>query len=434
MSNYILELDQFIRSVEISKNDTFSVLLGAGASVTSGIPSALDCVWQWKKNIYESKTQKSRLNLDIKSDQVKTLIQKWLDSEGIYPTFGDESEYSFYVEQCYPIEDDRRKFFQSICERKEPSIGYKLISLLHDAGIIQSVWTTNFDDLCRDAAIKTNNVVIDITLDSVDRIIRPQNSSELLLVKLHGDYKYGPLKNTSTELKKQDATFRSRFVDYLNDKHLIVSGYSGRDHSVMDALLESYSKPGSGRLFWCGYGRDIPENVKHLIDKAREAGRTAFYVPTDGFDKLFISLANACIKNNSALNTKYQDYLKASTTEEIRTAFSIDVPQINSVIKSNAFQIQFPQEVYQFELPFNEGEKPWQTLRTLTEGKNIVAVPFKKMIWAFGTLSDINETFKGRTVGKVLRVPIADINIFKDSAIYSLLLSAITDVVANANN
>lgn len=59
MSNYILELDQFIRSVEISKNDTFSVLLGAGASVTSGIPSALDCVWQWKKTFMNLKRRKA---------------------------------------------------------------------------------------------------------------------------------------------------------------------------------------------------------------------------------------------------------------------------------------------------------------------------------------------------------------------------------------
>lgn len=434
MNSYILELDQFIRSVEISKNDAFSALLGAGASITSGIPSANDCIWQWKKSIYESKTQKSRLNLDIKSDQVKALIQKWLDSEGFYPAPGDESEYSFYVEQCYPIEEDRRKYFQSICERREPSIGYKLLSLLHEAGIIQSVWTTNFDDLVRDAAIKTNNVPVDITLDSVERIIRAQNSSELLLVKLHGDYKYGPLKNTNSELKAQDGTFRARLIDYLNDKHLIVSGFSGRDHSVMDALMESYSKRGSGRLFWCGYGREIPQKVQELIEKARRAGRTAYYIPTDGFDKLFISLANACLKNDSQLHTKYQEYLKADVGEDVKVPFSIDVPQINSIIKSNAFQIQFPQEVFQFDFIFKEGEKPWQTLRELTHGKNIIAVPFKKIIWAFGSLSEINETFKAGMSGKVSRVPISDINIFKDSAIYSLLLSAITDVVAKSNN
>jgi hypothetical protein len=284
MSNLILEQDQFIRSVEISKNDVFSVLLGAGASITSGIPSAVDCIWEWKKNLYTSKHSTNGQKLDIKSDQVRVQIQKWLDSEGTYPPNGADEEYSFYIEECYPIEDDRRKFFQRICEKKTSSIGYKLLSLLHEVGLIQSVWTTNFDDLGLNAARAANLLPIDITLDTIDRIVRPQNKAELPYIKLHGDYKYGPLKNTAAELNEQDATFRKHLVSYLTDKHLIVSGYSGRDHSVMEALMESYQARGAGRLYWCGYGRDIPPRVKKLLDLARANGRTAYYIPTDGFD------------------------------------------------------------------------------------------------------------------------------------------------------
>lgn len=430
MSNPILEFDEFLRSVEISKNDTFSFFIGAGASITSGIPSAADCIWQWKKNIYESKTERRGTKLDVKSEQAKELMQKWLDSEGQYPPKDHDREYSFYVERCYPIEDDRRKFFQSICERKEPSVGYKLICLLHEAGMVQSVWTTNFDDLCRDAAIRTNNVPIDITLENVDRIQRPLNRSELLLVKLHGDYKYGPLKNTESELRTQDETFRQKLVPYLNDKHLIISGYSGRDTSVMQALEESYTKPGAGRLFWCGYGREIPRSVSDLLDKARLAGRTAYYVPTDGFDKTLISLAHACLKGDEKLYDKYHNCLKAAVPEETCKPFSMDVKEFNSVIKSNAFHIVFPQEVFQFDFSFNEGEKYWQTLRELTKDTNIVAVPFKRLVWAFGLPGDINKVFQGRVLGKIERVPISDINVFKDSALYSLLLSAFTDALA----
>lgn len=35
---------------------------------------------------------------------------------------------------------------------------------------------------------------------------------------------------------------------------MIVIGYSGRDKSLMDALKETFTKKGSGRLYWCGYG------------------------------------------------------------------------------------------------------------------------------------------------------------------------------------
>ncbi|NNU33165.1 hypothetical protein HK413_01430 [Mucilaginibacter sp. S1162] len=208
--------------------------------------------------------------------------------------------------------------------KKEPSIGYYLIALLHEAGLIKSVWTTNFDDLCRDAAIKTNNTVIDINLDSVERIIRPMSNEELLLVKLHGDYKYGPLKNTDEELLKQDEIFRNRMVDYLNDKHLIVTGYSGRDQSVMDALKESYSKKGSGRLYWCGYGHIVPQPVQELLELARKNGRAAYYIPTDGFDKLMISLAKVVCLNNQPLTLKFEEYLKGEKNLLVRTPFKIE--------------------------------------------------------------------------------------------------------------
>ncbi len=434
MSNIILEQDQFIRSFEISKNDVFSILLGAGASITSGIPSAADCIWDWKKNLYSSKHSHNPQKLDVKSDQVRVQIQKWLDSESSYPQAYSDKEYSFYIEECYPIEDDRRKFFQRICEKKQPSIGYKLLCLLHEMGIIQSVWTTNFDDLGINAARAANLLPIDITLDTIDRIIRPQNKGELLYIKLHGDYKYGPLKSTASELLKQDDTFRKQLVNYLNDKHLIVSGYSGRDESVMEALTESYQKPGGGRLYWCGYGRDIPPKVAQLLEAARAHGRTAYYIPTDGFDKLFISLASACTKNDEELSKKFRDYLSVLTDSTETVPFTLPQTRMDTVIKSNLFKIDFPQEVFQFEFPFLEGEKPWTVLRELTAGRRVVAVPYKKMVYAIGTLTDINQIFAGRMNGKITRIPLAGFNLQKDTPFHSLLLSGITDLLANVAN
>ena len=33
----------------------FSMFLGAGASVESGVPSAGECIWEWKRDIFISK-------------------------------------------------------------------------------------------------------------------------------------------------------------------------------------------------------------------------------------------------------------------------------------------------------------------------------------------------------------------------------------------
>ncbi|MDR2269484.1 MAG: SIR2 family protein [Sphingobacterium sp.] len=430
-NEFILDFDQFIRSVEISKTDFFTVLLGAGASINSGIKSANECIWEWKKYIYTTKTtSQSTGKLDIKSEQVRQLIQKWLDNEGIYPAAGSPEEYSFYIEKCYPIEDDRRKYFQRLCAKKEPSVGYKLLCLLSELGTIKSVWTTNFDDLCRDAAIKTNNTVIDITLDSVDRIIRPINNAEMLLIKLHGDYKYGPLKNTDYELKTQDETFRTHLIDYLKDKHLIISGYSGRDQSIMSALKESYSQRGSGRLYWCGYGQFPSNEVSELLALARSNGRSAFYIRTDGFDKLMISLAKECCNDNSLLSDKFQEYLKAEKQEITRTPFSIDSGKINNIIKGNLFPIKLPKEAFQFESDLATGEQPWRTIKNLIKSFSIVAVPHKGYIWAFGTLSDINTCFEGHIKSTITRVAIDSLDLWKDTAIYNLLISSLTKTLS----
>jgi NAD-dependent SIR2 family protein deacetylase len=435
MQDIYLELDEFLRSVKISKNDTFALLLGAGASISSGVQSAQDCIWEWKKDIYVSKhIDCSDWIENYKIDQVKTAIQKWLDSEGTYLPLDHPDEYSTYIEKCYPIEDDRRKYFQSICEKKEPSIGYKLLCLLSEAGLFQSVWTTNFDSLTLKAANIANITAIDITLDCVDRIFRPMNHAELLHISLHGDYRHSRLKNTSKELQKQDETFLGKFIEYINDKHLLVIGYSGRDKSLMDALKQSYSRKGSGRLYWCGYDRNICENVQQLLELSKENGRQAFFIPTDGFDKLMVGISKACLKDNEQLYSKMNTYFCENSQSNSNTPFSIDIPHINAIIKSNEFPLALPQEVFQFEILYNEGEERWDTVRSLTRPYNIAAIPYKQSVWALGTITEIQQCFGKRIKEKISRKPVTDINIHKDSALYNLFVSAVTRALAQNSN
>lgn len=44
-----LQFDEFLRSLKQNINSPHSILLGAGASIESGIKSAGDCIWDWKK-------------------------------------------------------------------------------------------------------------------------------------------------------------------------------------------------------------------------------------------------------------------------------------------------------------------------------------------------------------------------------------------------
>ena len=228
---YILEFDEFIRSIKQNLDTKFSMLLGAGASIESGIPSANECIWEWKRDIFISKNPSlSETHNNIKSEAVKKSIQNWLDNQGTYPELNSDEEYSAYIERAYKIPGDRKKYFQHIIEGKNPSLGYHIIALLAEKDIIKSVWTTNFDGLMVKTAHQYQLTPIEITLESQERIYRNDTEKELLCIALHGDYKYGPLKNTEKELDNQSEILIKALSHEINKRNFIVIGYSGRDN------------------------------------------------------------------------------------------------------------------------------------------------------------------------------------------------------------
>ena len=55
-SNIHLDFDAFLRSIKQNIDSPFGVLLGAGASISSGVQSANDCIWDWKASIYNTQS------------------------------------------------------------------------------------------------------------------------------------------------------------------------------------------------------------------------------------------------------------------------------------------------------------------------------------------------------------------------------------------
>ncbi|MGE9313386.1 SIR2 family protein [Niabella sp. CJ426] len=424
--NIQLEYDAFLRSFKRNIDVPHSFLLGAGASVSSGIQSAYDCIWEWKKDIYLSKNMNSaEFYKNHKDEAVRKSIQIWLDNQGVYPALDTPEEYSFYAEKAYPIAEDRRKYFLSLIENKEPYVGYHLICLMAKHGIVKSVWTTNFDSLTIRSAYQNSLTPIEVTLDNAEGVFRNQSSKELLAIALHGDYKFTTLKNTEKELDNQNDIFKEHLANYHTDKNLIVIGYSGRDKSLMNALKEAFTKRGAGRLYWCGYGDNIISEVLELINQIRSSGREAYYVATDGFDNTLIHLSKSAFEDNVAVAPYLQQVLEISKDEDyIKTEFSLNFSRTDKYIKSNLHAVVFPKEIFQFEIDY-KGDKPWNFLKTATKETKICAVPFKRKVFALGTLSDISSTFKEHLKSEVKREPISKHDIQNVSAFKALMLQAI---------
>ena len=388
-----MDFDAFLRSFKQNKNASFAFLLGAGASISSGVQSAEDCIWDWKKLIYVTNNPACTSFLDIHTDCCRKRIQTWIDEQGGFPKEKSDREYVFYAEKAFPLSGDRTRYFENLCFDKNPNIGYKLLCLLHKYGALKSVWTTNFDGLVVRAAHKANITPINVTLDNPDDIYRQENTHELLCIALHGDYKYSTLKNTATELDSQQDTFKNRLKEYFVDKNLIVIGYSGRDKSLMKALTEAFSRPGAGRLYWCGYGSFINEDIKGLLTVARNAGRDAVFVETDGFDKTMISILLSTYNDEQDKYQEIHKVLEDTNTDIPITPFTLHNLNIGGCIKTNLYPISIPYDIFTFEISFPQNETQWNFLRNRIKGMDIVAVPYKGKVFAFGYSEHIHQAF-----------------------------------------
>lgn len=429
-----LQIDEFVRTFENSKNLPFNFFLGAGSSISSGIPSASTLVWEWKRKIFLSNNPGMEEQFrELSLQSVKHNLQKWFEIKGDYPVINSPEEYSFYIEKCYPLEKDRRIFFEEYIRSASPYLGYKLLCLFAKADLIRSVWTTNFDGLVTKAAANFPIIPYEVGIDSQNRLpVQPQKS-QLLCVSLHGDYRYDSLKNTNQELQKQETQLVENFISQITNNPFIVCGYSGRDKSIMDAFKNAYSSSGSGSLYWCGYGDNIPECVKTLLDYSNDNGHNAFFIPIQGFDELMERLALFSLTNDDLHKAKL---LISENQKETRVSpFIITNNQIGGIIKSNAFEINCPSDIYEVTTNKWPDFKIWQWLDELSKNGKVCAVPFKEKFLCIGQIEEIKLALQEFGIKQIQRIPICNEDLDLDNGvIVSLLKKALTISIAKSKN
>lgn len=434
MSAEILPLDAFVRALGATRLTPHALFLGAGASISSGMPSAQMCIWEWKRSIFLTnnvglESQFSELTLA----SVQARIQRWLDRQGLYPPAGDPTEYGVYIESCYPIPESRRAYFQEKVREAKPHIGYHIVGALASQQLIRSVWTTNFDQLVSRSLGGQRVTPVEIGIDCPHRVIRTANSGELVIVSMHGDYRYDALKNTAAELQHQEQQLEQAFVQEITNTPVIVCGYSGRDESIMNAFARGLQRKGAGTLYWCVQDpNNVASPVQELVRHARANGRTAYIVPTQGFDDLMVRMALHCLDRNGQEQVTQLMLANAGGVGTARTPFQIDGDHPTAVLKSNAFEIECPSEAISFEMKSWPSKEVWKWIREQTEGREVVAVPFKGQVFALGAVDDILAAFGDNIKDRPQRTPLFDGNLrHEDGAITSLLRTALLRSMVN---
>lgn len=430
-----MELDALIRSICL-RDRYYMFLLGAGTSITSGIPSAEDCVWDWKLQLYL--TQNSHISPTLfgnaSSPFVRQRVQKWLDQQKTHPPLNSDEEYGYFIEKCFPRDIDRQDEFKRLGKKGNPHIGYKLLGLLLEFGKIKWVWTTNFDDLVeRGRPPDRKRLFLQIGMDSTDRLNNVRiDGEEIIQAFLHGDYRYDQLKNTNEEVQNLDSKYLKKLIDLSEEHPLVIVGYSGRDRSVMDALTKAYSVKGKAGLFWCCMeNSSISAKITHLIETAKSVGNTAEIVPYNGFDDFLIRLARFWLKD-SPEHIFVEDIYNSQPIEKGFEISSLS-PDFNWII-SNAYKIELPCELFQFSLKDLPEKGAWKKLKEWIGDHPISAGLFKGKVLAMGTLEGIKNVFQSHLSSKIEQISFLDDNLsISNSVIYEVLLKGFVKSLENEN-
>lgn len=273
-------VDDLIRYIKTSGkgNPNYSLLLGAGCSISSGINSGLQLVKQWRTEIY------SDLNNNAKNTDSEEDIIKWL-SQNHNTWYDRRKEYSCLFEKKFDLPRQRKIFIENEIEDNNPSIGYAFLVDLVEKDFFRNIFTTNFDDLLNEAFYRfsTKRPVVCAHDSSINSI--SVTSRRPKIIKLHGDYLFEDLKSTVKETESLEENMKQKFVEFAKEYGLVVIGYGGGDRSIVDTLdyllkRDDYLKNG---LYWCfTKNAYIPDDVRKLLWKDR-----VFFVEIEGFDELF---------------------------------------------------------------------------------------------------------------------------------------------------
>ena len=425
-----LELDALVRSLAVNRGKSISLLVGAGASISSGMPSAERCIWEWKQDIFATNNPALRESVgEISLAGTKRRIQDWLDKRGGYLPNLDPSEYSIYAQACFPTSTDRRSYFQNYVRAAVPFIGYRLLPLLARVGLIRTLWTTNFDGLPARTCAAGGISCLEVGIDSQHRIALVPASGDLRIVSLHGDYRYDELKNTTAELQSQETELRKELVADLCDHDLLVIGYSGRDTSLMSALMDAYVGAHAGRLYWCGMQPRPSQEVQGLLDAATASGREAFYVPSSGFDDLMERIALRILADTDLESAK--GILAAASKESVRRGQFLARPEpASTLVKSNAYPLTIPKEVIKAELRFPPGitSREWLDVEMKHVPGAWVTIPSGGLMLT--SIADLQSALGPSMMAAPVAIAISIEELTRDTRIQSLMRRALVHDVA----
>ncbi|QLF02902.1 SIR2 family NAD-dependent protein deacylase [Bacillus cereus] len=286
------DIDDVVYALKKAKDEGINVnlLIGAGCSVTAGIPAAQGMINMIKK--------------EFPKEFERAIIKN-------YPNC---------MSKLTPSE--RKNLISSIVENAKVNWTHVAIAQLLKSGYINRILTPNFDNLIQRSCSLVGEfpAIYDLATSSVFRTDLLFDKS---VIHLHGQHTGFILCNTEKEVEAQSNNLKPIF-EQLDQKSLwIIIGYSGDNDPIFRLLARK--ELFEHRLFWIGYEDNEPSVM--LKDQLLSDEKYAFYVKGFNSDDFFVKVSQKLNCFPPAFIQKPFTYL--SDTLDTLAQYKVPAPSSN---------------------------------------------------------------------------------------------------------
>lgn len=237
--------------------------------------------------------KKSRLPLSIQESSPEEQNAYFEEKKAV---FYQDAQYEYWFNRYSESASDRQRFVERVIDGKDTGYGYVTLANLMAEGYVRNVFTTNFDDLLHDALMLFFNERAKVYAHSDMSDFLNLRDKKPNIIKLHGDFRYQNIRNTSFEIDETRNRLSEKLCDALSETpgfNLLVIGYGGADVSILNQLQKAkLQNPQSPfRLIWTDRKPfdQLHWRVQHLL----ETTRNNFFLQIDSFDVLMLQLHQA---------------------------------------------------------------------------------------------------------------------------------------------
>jgi len=237
-----------------ARNKRCTLLIGAGCSVTAGIPPA---------------------------SGIMAYIR-----EHYYADYERAEEKTYALTMAELAVGERRDLIADYVDKAKLNWAHICIAQLMKSGYVDRILTTNFDPLVIQACALVGlfPAVYDF---AASQTFKAGDIPQQAVVYLHGQRSGFVLLNTQKEVTRHSELLKPVFEEAGQGRVWLVVGYSGESDPVFDRLADDFSQF-ENRLYWVGYPESDPP--RHVRKRLLQEGKGAFYVDGYDADSFFVNL------------------------------------------------------------------------------------------------------------------------------------------------